>query len=275
LIEEWKPGAKRAGLSGDAATRVPRGLGASRRCARRKSGQDFHGPLKTWHTAAMEVSALWRYPVKSMLGEACREVALGADGVPGDRAFAVRGDDGRPGSAKRIDALFAFRARYDGEWPEIVLPGGRRMRGDDPAIHGALSTALGMPVKLVREGDAPYFDAEPIHLVTSAALDWLRARLPRSRVDERRFRPNLVISCEARGQPELSWIGRTLRVGGATLRISASTERCRMTTLAQADLPSDPSVLRAIAQHANVQFGVYAEVVEPGRVAVGDTATLA
>jgi uncharacterized protein YcbX len=223
----------------------------------------------------MKVAALWRYPVKSMLGEECRQVDVDTQGVRGDRAFAVRGDDGRPGSAKRIDELFAFRARHDGEWPEIEIPDGRRMRGDDPGIHAALSTALGMPVTLVRENAEPYFDAAPIHLVTSAALDWLRARLPHSRIDERRFRPNLVIACEARGQPELSWIGRTLRAGGATLRVSAATERCRMTTLAQADLPSDPAVLRAISQHADVQFGVYAEVVAPGRIALGDSVILA
>ena len=223
----------------------------------------------------MNVAALWRYPVKSMLGEERREAHLGANGVAGDRAFAVRGADGKPGSAKRIDELFAFRARYDGEWPEIACPDGRRMRGDDPRVHAALSEALGRPVTLVRESGEPYFDAEPIHIVTTSALQWLRARLPGSRIDERRFRPNLVVSCGEQGQPELSWIGRTLRAGGATLRISAATGRCRMTTLAQADLPHDPAVLRAITAHADVQFGVYAEVVEPGRVAVGDSVTLA
>jgi uncharacterized protein len=221
----------------------------------------------------MNVAALWRYPVKSMLGEQCSALELDVRGALGDRAFAVRAENGQLGSAKRIDELFAFRARYDGERPEIVLPDGRRMRGDDPQFHAALSEALGRPVTLVRESGEPYFDAEPIHIVTTGALEWLRARLPGSRIDERRFRPNLVISCEEEGQPELSWIGRMLRAGGATLRISASTGRCRMTTLAQADLPHDPAVLRAITQHADVQFGVYAEVVEPGRVAVGDSVT--
>ena len=220
----------------------------------------------------MKVSALWRYPVKSMLGEQCSALELDERGAIGDRAFAVRAEGGQLGSAKRIDELFAFHARRDGEWPEIAFPDGRRMRGDDPGIHAALSAALEIRVQLVREG--PYFDAEPVHIVTTSALDWLRARLPQSRIDARRFRPNLVISCQARGQPELSWIGRTLRVGGATLRISASTERCRMTTLAQADLPSDPAVLRAISQHADVQFGVYARVVAPGRIALGDSVIL-
>ena len=221
----------------------------------------------------MKIAALWRYPVKSMPGEQCSALELDARGAIGDRAFAVRAEGGELGSAKRIDELFALGARHDGEWPEIAFPDGRRMRGDDPGIDAALSAALGIRVRLVREG--PYFDAEPVHIVTTSALEWLRARLPQSRIDARRFRPNLVISCAARGQPELSWIGRTLRVGGATLRISASTGRCRMTTLAQADLPSDPAVLRAISQHADVQFGVYAQVVAPGRIALGDSVILA
>ena len=47
-----------------------------------------------------------------------------------------------------------------------------------------------------------------------------------------------------------------------------------MTTLPQRDLPADPAVLRAIAQDADSQFGVYAEVLAAGRVAVGDAIRL-
>jgi uncharacterized protein YcbX len=180
------------------------------------------------------VAALWRYPVKSMLGEACAA----------------------------------------GDWPEVEFPDGRRLRGEDPAIHDALSAALGVPVKLAREGNVPHFDSEPIHLVTTAALEWLRSRLPGGVVDERRFRPNIVVAVPGRSQLELAWIGREVRIGEATLRVTASTERCRMTALAQADLPSDAGVLRCIAQEAGLQFGVYAEVLEPGRVAAGDAVAL-
>jgi len=48
-----------------------------------------------------------------------------------------------------------------------------------------------------------------------------------------------------------------------------------MTTLAQGDLPEDAKVLRCLAQDAQAQFGVYAEVVKPGRVAAGDPVVLA
>jgi uncharacterized protein YcbX len=59
-----------------------------------------------------------------------------------------------------------------------------------------------------------------------------------------------------------------------SLRVTAPTERCRMTTLAQGDLPEDAKVLRRLAEDAEAQFGVYAEVVKPGRIAAGDAVVL-
>ena len=224
------------------------------------------------------VSALWRYPVKSMLGEECAAVELETRGVRGDRRFAVRGDDGRLGSGKNsrrhrhIEGLFTFRSRYEGEVPEITFPGGQRMRADDPRIDAALSEALRTPVALAPEEGVSHFDSGPIHLVSSASLDWLRSRLPGSRIDERRFRPNIVIEA---AEPERSWIGRTLQISEVRLRVTDPTERCGMTTFAQSDLPFDPKILRSIAQEADQLFGVYAEVVRPGRISRGDPVTIA
>ena len=225
----------------------------------------------------MIVATLWRYPVKSMLGETCDAVELDARGVRGDRRFAVRDAEGKLGSGKNtrrmrhLEGLFTFQARYAGDVPELTFPDGRRLRGDDPGMHAALSQALRQPVTLAGEQDISHFDASPIHLVTSASLGWLRARLPGSRIDERRFRPNIVVTSDA---SERTWIGKTLYIGTATLRVLQPTERCGMTTFAQADLPFDPKVLRCIAQEAREEFGVYAEVLRPGRIARGDAVTI-
>lgn len=224
------------------------------------------------------VATLWRYPVKSMLGEECAEVELDTRGVHGDRRFAIRSADGRLGSGKNsrrhrhIEGLFTFAARSAGEWPEIVFPDGRRMRGNDPQIDHALSETLRLPVALVREEGVLHFDSSPIHLVSTASLDWLRSKLPGSRVDERRFRPNITLATD---QAELSWIGRTLQIGNMVkLRVTAPTGRCGMTTFAQTDLPFDPKILRCIAQEAGEDFGVYAEVLQPGRISRGDEVTV-
>ncbi len=74
---------------------------------------------------------------------------------------------------------------------------------------------------------------------------------------------------------ERSWVEKILRVGDEVrIKITTPTERCRMITLEQSDLPDDPRVLRCIAQDAGLQFGVYAEVVNPGRISVGDVVTV-
>jgi uncharacterized protein YcbX len=223
------------------------------------------------------VSKLWRYPVKSMLGETCREVEVNVRGVHGDRRFAIRNAEGKFGSGKntrrfcQIDGLFAFHASDAGDWPDIVFPDGRLMHGADASIHGALSSVLGMAVTLVREQQISHFDSGPVHLISSGALAWLAARLPQSRIDERRFRPNIVVATPGAHPAEHAWMGKTLRIGAQVrLKVTAPTERCRMTTLAQSGLPDDPRILRCIAQESELQFGVYADVVTPGRVSCGE-----
>jgi hypothetical protein len=121
-----------------------------------------------------------------------------------------------------------------------------------------------------------YFDAFPLHLLTTSWLAHLAARNPAGRFDVRRFRPNLLIE-PAGGEPrqvELDWAGRTLRVGEARIRVEVACPRCVMTTLPQQDLPKDPGVLRTIVRDSGQNVGVYATAVTPGRVAVGDAVVL-
>ncbi len=90
------------------------------------------------------VEALWRYPVKSLLGEECETLELEERGVVGDRLYAIRDGEGKFGSGKstrrfrRIEGLFGLSAIYDEEVPVIRFPDGGKMRGDDPDIHAAI-----------------------------------------------------------------------------------------------------------------------------------------
>lgn len=224
------------------------------------------------------VASLWRYPVKSMLGERREELRLDARGAVGDRLFAVRDEAGKFGSGKttrrfrRIDGLFRFRARLEGELPVITFPDGTHRRGDDPGIHAALSEALGLPVTLSREAEIPHFDAGAFHLITGASAAALFG--PGQPVDERRFRPNLVLATDGEGFLEDGWIGRELAVGDEVrLRVLQRTERCVMITFGQDELPPEPGLLRELGQRNAACFGVYAEIVTPGVVRVGDSVT--
>ena len=100
------------------------------------------------------ISALFRYPVKSMAGEQLAELALGERGVPGDRAWAVR-DEVRGGirGGKRFPQLMQCRAAYDEAPPAegsipagITLPDGRRLAIDAAETPGLLSELVGSPV---------------------------------------------------------------------------------------------------------------------------------
>jgi uncharacterized protein len=104
------------------------------------------------------IAELWRYPVKSMLGERLQSVAATAGGLVGDRAWALR--DLRTGnivSAKKWARMFEFSAVYevapDADQPgrvRIELPDQSSVYADDAWASRAISEVLGFEVHLER-----------------------------------------------------------------------------------------------------------------------------
>jgi len=121
-----------------------------------------------------------------------------------------------------------------------------------------------------------YFDAFPVHVLTTASLEAMRQFNPAAVWDVRRFRPNFLIRSAdgIEGLTESEWAGKTLRIGSVELKCEIPTVRCGMTMQAQADLPKDPSVLRSIVKDANQNLGIYANVVSSGKVSEGDRVEL-
>ena len=223
------------------------------------------------------VKSLWRYPVKSMLGEQCDILAVNQRGVKGDRLFAIRDANGKFGSGKntrrfrRIDSLLAFQSSYQHEIPIITFPDNRVMQGDEPTIHTALSETLGQPVTLAKEAAVSHLDDSPIHILTTASLAWLQKALPDSVIDEKRFRANVILELRGNTPVEHNWIGRRIQVGNeVTLEVTKLAERCVMTSSEQKDLPHDPKIFRHIVQQSETMLGVYANVVTGGVVKLSD-----
>lgn len=121
-----------------------------------------------------------------------------------------------------------------------------------------------------------YFDAFPIHVLTTASLEAMALINPQARWDVRRFRPNFFVETVrgVEGLVESEWNGRTLRLGSVELKCEIPTARCGMTTHPQGDLPKDPSILRSIVKDADQNLGIYASVLRPGEVKVGDSMEL-
>jgi uncharacterized protein YcbX len=129
------------------------------------------------------VAALFRFPVKSMLGEQLDRAEFGVLGLAGDRAFAVADQaDGRIATGKhprKWSRLLELAAAYvDGPGSPVVIsfPDGSASRSDSPSVDGELSRYLGREVALVSqatEGQAleevwPQIDGlAPVDLVES------------------------------------------------------------------------------------------------------------
>jgi uncharacterized protein YcbX len=125
--------------------------------------------------------------------------------------------------------------------------------------------------------DGTFFDTANVHLLTTATLERLHELYPEGRFAVPRFRPNIVVKTEGgfKGFVENGWIGRSIAIGESVrLKIDLSCARCVMTTLAQRDLPKDPGILRTAAQHNQVNVGVYASVLQDGKIQRGDSIKL-
>ncbi len=177
--------------------------------------------------------AIWRYSVKTMMGEELNATEVTERGVLGDRALAlVDAENGKVVSAKNPRSwpdLFDFRATYV-EPPRdahrlplarITLPDGDTVSTEEADVEPRLSASLGRAVRLAQaafegakaEGYWPdydwlaqrdetfevplpagtFFDVALVHLITTATLDRLRSIAPASRFEPRRFRPNFII----------------------------------------------------------------------------------
>ncbi|MEU6380417.1 MOSC domain-containing protein [Streptomyces sp. NPDC046909] len=277
------------------------------------------------------VAALYRYPVKSMLGEALTVVEVTERGLRGDRVAAVLDGAGAVGSAKhprKWGELLRCRGRFDRDGSVVVeLPDGGVLSAGDPELDTRLSKLLGRDVRVSQtpgegegglleravpeyDGGAPdharasavtdatgtaitsgavrpgtFFDFGTVHLVTTATLGSLRSAYPAGDFDARRFRPNLVVDVPGGGTgfPEDAWVGGNLRIGDALFRVLVPTPRCVVPTLAHAELPADPALMRTVAREHRIPVldlgrlscvGVYLEVLEPGAVRVGAPVTL-
>jgi len=224
----------------------------------------------------MRIVGLWRYPVKSLRGERTSSLLLDRRGVSGDRLWALVDTDGKLASGKpsrrfrRVRGLMQHASRYDGDVPVLMLADGREVRGDAAEVTEVVIAVAGPEWRLAREDGTPHHDAAGIHIVTTATLRAMAA-VAGGDVEPERLRPNVLIDVAGDSFAEDAWVGEILALGEARLRVVDRTERCVMTTHAQAALPYRPEVLKSLGRHNDACAGIYAEVLTPGAVLrVGD-----
>jgi uncharacterized protein YcbX len=209
-----------------------------------------------------------------MGGEARSSVELDARGLVGDRCYAVVDADGRFAAGKdsrrfrRRDQVFEYAATTGPDGTVQVGRGEDRWLAGEAALDAQLTARFGDPVRVLREQGVSHFDAGAVSIVGSATLAWCARQLGVD-ADHRRLRANLLVET-AEPFEEEAWVGRGVTVGEVRLSVVERVERCRTIDLAQDGVTTTTSWLKALGRSRELCVAVYADVVVPGSIAVGD-----
>lgn len=234
-------------------------------------------------------------PVKSLRLHHPDAVHLDRDGAREDRRFLLVDDGRRLYNGKRDTTLVRMAAAWDpsSRTLAVTLPGGEVLEGEavrsaatvvevygrqvtGHVVEGpwadALSDLVGRSLTLVERSNGAWAtDARPATLVSRSSLGLIDG-------DGRRFRMLLELDGPA-ALGEEEWRDRRVRVGEATLLVGEPTPRCAVPSASPDTGVRDRDVTRALVDtrgrvDGEVCLGVYAEVLEPGVVRVGDAVTL-
>jgi MOSC domain-containing protein len=211
----------------------------------------------------MTITAIWRYPVKSMAGESLKAAQLTSMGLAGDRVVQVYDRHGRIVTARTFPRLLRLRATLgiDGEPLVDGLPWQSREVGQ------RVEAAVQPGARLARSEGAERFDILPLLVCTDGAVSIFGR-------DVRRLRPNLIIG-GVEGLDERHWLGTFLRLREAEVGLVDLRGRCVMTTYDPDTSEQDPQVLRDIVRRFGGKICLNARVTRPGHIEAGESVELA
>ena len=238
-------------------------------------------------------------PVKCFALNHPEEIELTEQGVLENRRFLLVDGEGKRLRSSLTSWPMVLRADYDraAERLRITFPDGEVIEEsalgngavldldyhDHPVsarvLEGAwdarLATMAGHSVRIVRPEEHGHVQEAPVTFISDGSLERLQQGAGRT-VDGRRFRMLFALS-GCRPHEEDEWEGRLLRIGEVVVRAGGPVERCAMTTRDPDTGERDLDTLgliksyRGLSDRRTLDFGVYGEIVEPGRVRVGDT----
>ncbi len=211
------------------------------------------------------VDSLWRYPIKSMAGEALPEAFVGYAGVYGDRIYAFLDSAGHRGfpyftgrdrprdaavpaalsqSANRVEAAQSTGAlcsspsfrRSIPVWPSSkwtwTTPSGQTLAVDDPALLAMLAEERSPSGLSLLRSHRAMTDCRPVSLISLETIEQLGREVD-APLDKRRFRANLYAQLgTAKGFGEDAFVGRRLQIGSrVVIAVLEQDARCKMITI--------------------------------------------
>ncbi len=258
---------------------------------------------------SLQIKHIFLHPVKSMMGQSVKEVAVSANGFEGDRQFVVISDRGKFRTARECPSLLLVKALYADGHLTLSAGGGlcvsvplsatalelQTVKVWDDEVTGAdmgdevahwLSNYLGKASRLLSIVDASvrqgkyrgtpksFADAGPLLLTSDASLVDLNARLE-SPVRHQNFRPNIVIAGKMEPFEEDLW--EEIKIGDIHMQVAWGCNRCVLTTV-DPDSGKKSSQMEPIATlktfrkaaDKNIYFGQNIIPRQAGIISVGD-----
>ncbi|MCU6713103.1 MOSC domain-containing protein [Paenibacillus sp. J5C_2022] len=226
------------------------------------------------------IAEVWRYPVKSFAGESLTSCQVESYGLYGDR-FYTFSDESKQGwnsfvTARDIPQMLTYEARLLEDELIVRSPEGATFSWGDKLLEEMARHAR-RPITM-RERRAPHpeypelmsVDEGSILILLAPMLDKLEQAWGK-KLDSRRFRANLIIETEDLAATDEAWIGRSLRMGNAVVKVDSRCDRCSIVTMDPDTTERDASLLKQINEGLDLCFGVYASVKETGIITVGDS----
>lgn len=225
------------------------------------------------------IIGIYRYPVKSMAGQQLDNAEIGWHGLAGDRRFALMRQGVTNGfpwlTASKLPQLVRYTPLHKNpiDQPDVPThirtPDGKELELYSEALKQELSNAHGGPVDVMRLNHG-IFDEAHISIISIATIKALEQAVG-IELDVRRFRPNLLVKT-INNEPfeEHNWVGKTIRIGNASLHIYMQDIRCVMINIDPDSGESDSRVLKLVAQNYENCAGVYATITATGMISVTD-----
>jgi uncharacterized protein YcbX len=228
----------------------------------------------------VQVTQLWRYPVKSMIGESLATAEVGALGIAGDRQWGlVDRDTGLVLTARRVPQLLFAQPVPDGDVMSVRLPDGT-VTDDDQVLSDWVGRAVVLRRPAPDEHGHYAVEGTGLHDVAPEQWEgpagvWHDSKRTRLSIvaeealadqDARRFRANVVV----RGGDERDLVGVQVRIGPVLVDVVKEIDRCVIVTRPQPGLDRDRSVLTRVHAERAGNLGVGGLVVRGGRISVGD-----
>lgn len=241
------------------------------------------------------VGAIWRHPIKAHGREPLDRVALTeGDTIPWDRRWAVAHEEAgacdrgwapcqnftRAAKAPQLMAISAASDEATGtvtlrhpDRPDLTFDPDRDTQTFLDWVRPLMPENRAAPTRIVQATERGITDSDfaSISIINGASNHDLSGKM-RQDLDLLRWRGNIVLDGLA-PWVERDWIGKTLHIGAAKLEVREHIVRCRATTANPATGERDADTLGALKTHrGNREFGVYAVVIQGGKIAVGDKA---